>query len=148
LFLLSREGCISTTKFVFVRLNNVRYWISDNNRFSSFKISLSNVKWCCGRAIKKLPFDACVRLAQLYFCGRGLDCSTSLYSPSIFYSSVTATKERKKEPVVAQIENTDTKNLSGIIALSVCSISVSLSNRIKSDDCSILKNNVVVLENE
>lgn len=73
----------------------------------------------------KLPFDACVRLARLYFCGRGLDCA-SLYSPSILYSSVTATRERKKELVVAQIENTDAKNLSSIIALSVTSCSISV----------------------
>jgi len=78
--------------------------------------------------IEELPFDA--RADRSYISADGPD-RISLYSPSIFYSSVaqTATRERKKGSRVTQkIERTQTqKNPSGIITLSVTSCSISAS---------------------
>ncbi|KAM0733065.1 hypothetical protein ACS0PU_012614 [Formica fusca] len=53
------------------------------------------------RVIEELPFDA--RADRSYISADGPDC-ISLYSPSIFYSSVaqTATRERKKGSRVAR----------------------------------------------
>lgn len=100
--------------------------------------------------IEELLFDACVD--RSYISADGPD-RISLYSPSIFYSSVaqTATRERKKGFRVAQkIERTQTqKNPSGIITLSVtsCSISAFAVSTFIQDELQFREHNVIVLEN-
>lgn len=72
----------------------------------------------------------CTRGSQVIFLRTVCSDRISLYSPSIFYSSVaqTATRERKKGSRVARRrsrEHRRKKNPSGIITLSVTSCSIS-----------------------